>query len=141
MALSVVLDTNVLIAALRSKRGASYLVLSRVGGGEFELDLSVPLVLEYEEVAKRDSRALGLTHAEIDDVIDYLCAIGHHRRIHFLWRPVLRDAQDDMVLELAVEAGSDCIITHNIRDFAGADRFGVRVLTPIAFLKSIGVIP
>ncbi len=139
MAPSIVLDTNVLIAALRSSRGASFQLLSRVGGEEFQIDLSVPLVLEYEEVAKRDARAMGLSHGDIDDIIDYLCAVGHHRRIHFLWRPVLRDAQDDMVLELAVEAASDCIVTHNVRDFEGAAQFGVRVLTPSAFLKRIGV--
>ncbi len=138
---SIVLDTNVLIAALRSNRGASFQLLSRVGGDEFQIDLSVPLVLEYEEVAKRDARVFGLTHDDIDDVIDYLCAVGQHHRIHFLWRPVLRDAQDDMVLELAVEAASDCIVTHNIRDFEGAARFGVRVLTPSTFLKRIGVAP
>jgi len=84
---------------------------------------------------------LGLSYGDIDDVVDYLCAVGHHRRIHFLWRPVLRDAQDDMVLELAVEAASDCIVTHNIRDFEGAARFGVRVLSPSAFLNWIGVAP
>ena len=138
---SIVLDTNVLIAGLRSRRGASYLLLSRVGGEEFELDLSVPLVLEYEEVAKRQARALGITYGEIDDVVDYLCAVGHHRQIHFLWRPVLRDPQDDMVLELAVEAGSDCIVTHNGRDFGGAAQFGIRVLSPLAFLRRIGVVP
>ena len=102
--------------------------------------MSVPLVLEYEEVAKRESRALGLTHAEIDEVLDYLCVVATHREIYFLWRPVLRDAADDMVLEVAVEAGCDIVVTHNVRDFAGAERFGVRVLTPGEVLRRIGVI-
>ena len=138
---SIVLDTNVLIAGLRSRNGASFQLLSLVGEAAFELNVSVPLVLEYEEVAKRESRALGLTHAEIDDVLDYLCAVATHREIYFLWRPVLRDAADDMVLEVAVEAGCDIVVTHNVRDFAGAERFGVRALTPGEFLKRIGVIP
>jgi putative PIN family toxin of toxin-antitoxin system len=138
---SIVLDTNVLIAGLRSRNGASFQLLSLVGESAFELNVSVPLVLEYEEVAKRESRALGLTHAEIDDVLDYLCAVATHREIYFLWRPVLRDAADDMVLEVAVEAGCDIVVTHNVRDFAGAERFGVRALTPGEFLKRIGVIP
>ena len=138
---SIVLDTNVLVAGLRSRNGASFQLLSLVGESAFELNVSVPLVLEYEEVAKRESRALGLTHAEIDDVLDYLCAVATHREIYFLWRPVLRDAADDMVLEVAVEAGCDIVVTHNVRDFAGAERFGVRALTPGEFLKRIGVIP
>ena len=138
---SIVLDTNVLIAGLRSRNGASFRLLSVIGDAKFELNVSVPLVLEYEEVAKREARALGLTHVEIDDVLDYLCAVAVHREIYFLWRPVLRDAADDMVLEVAVEAGCDFVVTHNVRDFAGAKRFGVRVVTPGEFLTRIGVLP
>ena len=138
---SVVLDTNVLIAGLRSRNGASFQLLALIGEGAFELNVSVPLVLEYEEVAKRNARALGLTHADIDDVLDYLCAVAAHREIYFLWRPVLRDASDDMLLEVAVEAGCDFVVTHNVRDFAGAERFGVQALTPGEFLKRIGVVP
>lgn len=141
MAPAIVLDTNVLIAALRSRQGASFQVLTRVGRGAFELNLSVPLVFEYEDVAKRQARALGLTHADVDDVLDYLCAQGQPRRIYFLWRPVLRDPKDDMVLELAVEAACDYIVTHNVRDFAGADRFGVQAVAPRDFLRRIGVVP
>lgn len=138
---SIVLDTNVLIAGLRSRNGASFRLLSLIGESAFELNVSVPLVLEYEEVAKRESRALGLTHAEIDDVLDFVCAVATHREIYFLWRPVLRDAADDMVLEVAVEAACDIVVTHNVRDFVGAERFGIRILTPGEFLKTIGVNP
>lgn len=140
MPASIVLDTNVLISGLRSRRGASYRILELVGGSEFKLNVSVPLVMEYEEVAKREARALGLTHADVDDLLDYLCTVANHREIYFLWRPVLRDASDDMVLELAVEAACDFIVTHNVRDFAGAETFGVRVVSPGAFLKRIGVL-
>ena len=133
----IVLDTSVLVAALRSQRGASYEVLARVGGAKFELSISVPLVLEYEAAAKAQARELGLTHADIDDVVDYLCSVAHHRQIFYLWRPVLRDPKDDMVLELAVEAGCEAIITHNLRDFSGAERFGIAVLTPGAFLQQL----
>jgi putative PIN family toxin of toxin-antitoxin system len=133
----VVLDTSVLIAGLRSRRGASFAVLSRIGGAAFELNVSVPLVLEYEAAVKAQARELGLTHAEIDDVVDYLCAVARHRQVFYLWRPVLRDPTDDMVLEVAVAAGCDSIITHNVRDFAGAEQFGVRVVTPGAFLQQL----
>ena len=88
-----------------------------------------------------EARAIGLTYAEVDDVLDYICAVATHREIYFLWRPVLRHGADDMVLEVAVEAGCEFVVTHNVRDFAGAERFGVRALRPGEFLKRIGALP
>ena len=138
MAVQIVLDTSVLIAGLRSRRGASFRLLSLIGGTAFELSVSVPLVLEYEAAAKAQARELGLSQADIDDVLDYLCAVAHRRAIFYLWRPMLRDPQDDMVLEVAVEAGCEYLVTHNVRDFAGAEQFGIQVIRPGAFLKRIG---
>lgn len=136
----VVLDTNVLVAALRSRRGASFALLSRVGtpGAGFDIHVSVPLVFEYEAVLRRHAAALGLGHDDVDDTLDYLCAVAAHHRIYFLWRPVLRDPRDDMVLEVAVEARADRIVTFNVRDFAGAERFGVKVVTPRELLRTLG---
>ena len=134
----VVTDTCVFVSALRSSRGASYRMLSLVGTGAFDIALSVPLVLEYEDAAKRLGDATGLSHADIDDVIDYLCSVAHLQEIHFLWRPVLRDPRDDHVLELAFEAGCELIVTHNIRDFAGSEQFGVPVVRPGELLRRIG---
>ena len=134
----IVVDTNVFISALRSTRGASYRLLMMIGKADFEIAVSVPLVLEYEDVAKRMLAEIGLGAADVDDVIDYLCAAAHRREIHFLWRPFLNDPRDDHVLELAVEAGCEAIVTHNVRDFHGADQFGIRVLGPAEFLESIG---
>jgi predicted nucleic acid-binding protein len=108
-----------------------------VGLGRFEIALSVPLVLEYEDVAKRLASSVGLKQADIDVVLDYLCSVADRRGIFFLWRPVLRDARDDMVLEVAVEAGCDHIVTHNVRDFDGADRYGIGVITPGEFLRRL----
>lgn len=138
MKLGVVLDTNVFISALRSKRGASHQVLRLIGKGKFDIELSVPLILEYEETAKRQSRQLGLTHAEIDDILDFVCRVGRHRKIHFLWRPQLRDSGDDMVLELAVAAEAEFIVTYNVRDYSGAEAFGARVIRPQTLLERIG---
>ena len=138
MAPRIVLDTNVLVAGLRSRRGASYRLLGLLDGGLFRSVLSVPLVLEYESAAKRQSRALGLTYADIDVVLDYLCSVSERREIFYLWRPYLRDPGDDMILELAIEAEAEFIVTHNVRDFTGAERFGVRVATPQSFLREIG---
>lgn len=119
-------------------RALTVRLLRLVGGDNFVLNLSVPLVVEYEDVTKRQSRALGLSHQDIDDVLDYLCSVAEHREIYFLWRPVLRDPRDDMVLELAVEASCDFIVTHNERDFVGAESFGIRIISPRDFLKRIG---
>ena len=101
----VVIDTNVVISGLRSRKGASFRILQMIGSAEFEIALSVPLALEYEEVAKRESAELGLTPADVDVLMEYWCSVAHLQDIHFLWRPVLRDIEDDHVLELAVEAG------------------------------------
>ncbi len=137
--LRIVLDTNVFVTALRSRHGAGFRLLSQVDQGKFRLVLSVPLVLEYEDVAKRQARALGLRHSDIDDILDYVCSIGEHRRIYFLWRPLLPDPRDDLVLELAVEAQADASITYNVRDFELARTFGLEVLTPQQFLRRLEV--
>ena len=133
----IVLDTNVLVAALRPSRGASK-VLSEVGTGRFDISISVPLVLEYEDALKR--QAVDLPHLnvrDVDDLLDFLCRVGQRQRVFYLWRPALRDPNDDLVLELAVAARSDAIVTHNLRDFRGADQFGIEVLSPREFLAQL----
>jgi len=112
-----------------------------IGGTEFEIALSVPLVLEYESAAKRMASETGLSSGDVDDILDYLCSVAHLQEIHFLWRPVLKDPGDDHVLELAVEAECDVIITHNTRDFVGCEDFGVKAMTPGEFLREIGGAP
>lgn len=135
----VVLDTNVLIAGLRSRRGASFRLLAILGRrADIRLHLSVPLVLEYEAAAKARTHELGLKPEDIDDVVDYLCSIAALHEIFYLWRPVLRDPKDDMVLELAAAAGCDTIVTYNKMDFVGAERFGIMLETAKEFLHRIG---
>ena len=134
----VVLDTNVPEAALRSRRGASFVLLSQVGTGRFEIALSVPLVFEYEEVLMRQAGVMDRDPVAVANLLDYLCAVGKRQPIFYLWRPCLPDARDDMVLELAVAAGCDAIVTHNRRHFAPAFPFGIRVLSPAEFLDEIG---
>lgn len=132
------LDTNVLVAGLWSREGASFRLLELARRGRVEPALSVPLVLEYEMVLKRRARELRLAPADIDAVLDWLCAIGHQQRIHFLWRPTLRDPRDELVLELAVAAGCHQIVTFNRKDFVGAERLGVQALTPAELLRQMG---
>ncbi len=134
----IVIDTNVFISALRSRRGASYRLFMLLGGKQFEISVSVPLILEYEDAAKRLGREFGLTHADIEDILDYVCSVADLREIHFLWRPILKDPQDDQVLELAVESSAKFIVTYNRRDFVGAEKFGIKVITPNGFLEKIG---
>lgn len=71
----------------------------------------------------------------VDDVLDFVCSVAYHQAIFFLWRPALRDPGDDMVLELAVAAGADFVVTFNTRDFAGSERFGLRVVRPGELLR------
>jgi putative PIN family toxin of toxin-antitoxin system len=137
----IVLDTNVLFAGLYSRLGASYRILELILEGRVRPALSVPLVLEYEMVLKRQAGALGMTARDIDAVLDYLCRVGDQHLIHFLWRPTLRDPRDEMLLELAVAAGCSNIVTHNVRDFTGAELYGVVPLPPPDYLRRLGEQP
>ena len=134
---NIVIDTNVLYSALRSNKGASFKLIELIGTGKFDLSLSVPLLLEYEEVLKR-SELGGLTEADIDSLLNYICKVADKRDIYYLWRPFLKDPKDDMILELAFESGSNYIITYNLNDFNGIHRFGIEAIPPKVFLERIG---
>jgi putative PIN family toxin of toxin-antitoxin system len=137
----VVIDTNVLVAGLRSRRGSAFRLLSLVGMGRFDIHLSVPLVFEYEDVLLRELPRLQVTRAAVEALIDFHCAVATPHPIFFLWRPFLRDPKNDMILELAVKAGCEFIVTYNARDFVGVEQFGIRTIEPGAFLQHIGVPP
>jgi putative PIN family toxin of toxin-antitoxin system len=138
----VVIDTNIIVSALRSQRGASALLLSMLGRGLFEVDISVPLALEYEDVLLRKRDELGLSANDVVELVDSLCAVARrHDRIYFKWWPMLPDERDEHILDLAVKAQCDAIITYNVRDFSGVERFGIRAIDPQTFLREIGVIP
>ena len=132
----IVLDTNILVAAFRSKRGASNALLSKVGTSIFEIALSVPLMFEYEDVLARPEFAFD--PMQVDAVLDYLAAVGVEQQIHFLWRPFLKDPKDDMVLELALNAKCSHVVTFNIKDFKGSQQFGIEAIAPKDFLALLG---
>ncbi|MCB1833646.1 MAG: putative toxin-antitoxin system toxin component, PIN family [Geminicoccaceae bacterium] len=135
-----VVDTNVLVAALRSRRGASNALLLRVLGGEATWLCSVPLFLEYEDVLMRAEFVLdtGHTRSALAVFLTDIAAIIRPVELNFLWRPQLVDPNDEMVLEAAVNGQADAIITFNTRDFSPeAQRFGVDLLTPAEALKRI----
>ena len=135
MSTQIILDTNVLVAAFKSSRGSSYRLLSLVDTGKFQLNVSTPLVAEYEEILRRETPYINAT-----DVVDYLCSIANRHKIFFLWRPVLKDPDDDFILELAVKCNA-IIVTWNIKDFKKAARFGINVMTPKEYLQQRGELP
>ena len=133
-------DTDVMVAAFRSQRGASRQILLAALARRFDLLLSVPLILEYEAVLNRPEHlaASGLISREVDRVLDDIAAVSKPVKLAFRWRPRLRDPNDDMVLETAVNGNADAIVTFNQRDFEEAKRgFGCAVLLPAAALQQI----
>lgn len=136
--LRVVFDTNVVIAAMLSRNGASFRILSLLGDPRFVFAISSTLLLEYEDVALRADPGVPLAPGAIDRILDRISELGYRPGIFFRLRPQLRDPGDDFILELAVAGGCTYIVTHNTRDFAGAERFGVRAISPAAFLRLIG---
>jgi putative PIN family toxin of toxin-antitoxin system len=130
--MKLALDTDVLVAAVRSRRGASRAWIGAILREEATLLLSVPLALQYEAVLTRPEQlaAAGTTVEQITALLDALCAVCKPVEISFLWRPVLRDANDEMVLEAAVNGQADRLLTFNERDFAGAGQLGVTVERP-----------
>ena len=134
----VVLDTSVLVAAARSKSGASYALVSSIPSSEFQLCLSVSLYMEWQQVLTRDENlSPGRTVEDTINYLRYLAGQSHLQEIHFLWRPFLRDANDDMVLELAFAAGCSYMVTHNLKDFRGSEQLGVTAISPREFLNLI----
>lgn len=135
----IVIDTNVLISALKSKQGASHKLLLTLPDGIFIPNVSVPLFIEYESVAKRTKLISHLKIDDIDSILDYFLRKSSIRKIFYLWRPFLKDPKDDLVLEVAVESQSKYIITFNKKDFKGCDKFGIKVVTPQEFIKIRGI--
>jgi putative PIN family toxin of toxin-antitoxin system len=132
----IVIDTNVIISALKSNRGASHLLLQLFGTGKFIHNISVALAIEYETVIKR--LLPNLDEQKINYLLDYICAVSQHIKIYYLWRPHLRDPKDDMVLELAVASESDFIVTYNVKDFRLVSDFGIKIITPRELLLLMG---
>lgn len=133
-----VLGTSVLVAGLRSNRGASFQILRAVRAGDIRIAVSVALVLEYESVILRPGLVPGFTADEHRRIVDGLCQLADHQQVFFAWRPFLPDPDDDLVLELAVAASAKFVITHNISDFRGSESMGVRAITPATTLNMIG---
>lgn len=136
--IGVVIDTNILVSALRSDMGASYALISKLPSQKFQFSISVPLYLEYQAVLTRKEHMTGAsTREEILAFLRYFCKIAYRQKIFYLWRPWLRDQKDDMVLELAVASKCQYIITYNLKDFSNIQKFGIEAITPKNFLSTI----
>jgi putative PIN family toxin of toxin-antitoxin system len=136
----VVLDTSVVVAALRTRAGAGNAVLRLVANRRLVPLATPPLFLEYEDVLKRPEQRIahGLTLEMVDDFLAELAALLEPVEVRFLWRPQVRDPSDEMVLEAAINGRADALVTYNIRDFAVAgERFAVLVLRPPELLKMV----
>ena len=131
------MDTNVLFAGLYSSTGTSFQILKLLNAGEIKLVISTTLLFEYEDVLKREQTILALSHKQVDIVLDNLCALSRFQKIYFLWRPYLKDPKDDHVLEVAVASKTKTIVTHNLKDFSGVGKFGIKAITPGSYLEVI----
>ena len=137
MPLQLVIDTNVLVAGLRSRRGAAFRLLSILNDARWQVNVSVALVLEYEEVLKRESVALHLSYEDIDAVVNALVSISNRRAIPYSWRPMSYDADDDFLIELALNVKADHIITYDLRHLRVLKELGFSVVTPREFLELV----
>jgi len=135
--LRAVLDTSVIVAAFRSRRGASNALLIQVAKGTVRPIVTTALFLEYEDVLKRAEQRLatGMSEEDVDRVLAALASACEPVEVHFRWRPQLADPADEFVLEAAVNGSADALVTHNVRDFKrAAASFGLTVMTPQQFL-------
>lgn len=135
----IVIDTNVILSAFQSSKGKSFELISKIGEGDFDFAVSVPLVLEYEAILKNHLDRAIFTDSDIDDFIDYICAVGVRTKIFYLWRPYLKDPFDDHILEVTIQSNAQAVVTFNKKDFREAENLGVRILTPKEFLEELEV--
>src|SRR5258708_6001939 len=131
--MKVVLDTDVIVAGMRSPGGASAEILRKARQGRVTLLVSVPLAVENEAICSEAEHRLaaGLSEREVEIFLDGVVAMSEPVKTHFLWRPQLRDPGDEMVLEAAVNGRADALGTFNVRGFGTVPaRFGIEVMGP-----------
>ena len=136
--LQIILDTNILVAAFRSRRGAANFLLDKLDDSRWQVNVSTPLLLEYEDVLKRGEMKNFISETDVDLFLDGICSIADNHEIFYLWRLLAKDPNDAFILELAVRVNADFIITYNKKDFPAATDFGVKLVTPKEFLQFVG---
>ena len=136
--IKIILDTNILVAAFRSKRGAANLLLDKLADSRWQVNVSTALLLEYEDVLKRPEMNNFILETDVDIFLNGLCKISECHDIFYLWRLLAKDPNDAFILELAVRVNADFIITYNKKDFPAAADFGIKLVTPKEFLQFTG---
>lgn len=137
----VVIDTNILVAATRSRTGASRKLLALLPSDKFQPAMSVTHYLEYLDVmTRKENIPVGLTDKDMIGFVREILSYSHKQGIYFTWRPSLKDADDDFVLELAIASQSEYIITFNEKDFRNIELFGIEVISPSLFLKYLNLL-
>lgn len=132
----IVLDTSVLVAAARSRNGASFKIVSMLPTPEIEIALTVAVYTEWQAVMTRpENLPPGATPDDALAFLRYLASIAHLQDVHFLWRPFSRDPDDDMIVECAVASGCEYILTHNVKDFRRVEELKVQAITPAELLN------
>ena len=135
----LVLDTNVVVAAFRSRRGASSVLLRRTEAGTIRMLCSTALLLEYEAVLGRAAirEATGHSLRDVERIVDAVAAVAEPVEVRFRTRPLLHDPNDEIVIEAASNGRADAIVTHNVKDFAPAQTLGIDIATPAEILRRL----
>ena len=136
----IVIDTNVILAGLLSNKGASYKLLTILNDQRFQINVSATLVFEYEEILKREQQQIDLNNEDIDNIINGICNLANHHEIFYIWRPLVKDKNDDFLIDLAFKCQANFIISYNQRDLKPIEKFGIFILTPKQFLRLLGEI-
>jgi putative PIN family toxin of toxin-antitoxin system len=130
-----IVDTNVLVSGLRSRQGSSFRLIQRVAEGSIVPAVTVPLVLEYEDALSRSGLLPAHSAAEIGDFVDWWVSVSRAHAVNFLWRPLLPDPKDDLLLEAAIAAGAKHIVTFNLRHLEPCLKLGITPILPADYLN------
>ncbi len=136
--LQIIIDTNIFVAAFRSQKGVANLLLQKLKDIRWQVNVSTPLLLEYEDVLKRPEMKEFISETDVDIFLNGVCSIADYHEIYYLWRLLAKDPNDSFLLELAVKANAEFIITYNPKDFPAAASFGIKLVTPKEFLQFVG---
>lgn len=136
----VILDTNVIVAALRSQAGASFRLLMTIGHAQWQSVVTPALMYEYEDVVRRPGQVPGLSENDISAILDLLYQRSHRQLVYLSWRPLSQDPGDDLVLEAAIAGSCDFVVSFDERHLRPAREFGIEILKPVELLRLIGEI-
>jgi putative PIN family toxin of toxin-antitoxin system len=135
--MNIVIDTNVIISGVKSRRGASFKIISQLNQNLFRFHISPALLFQYEASLKHSDFKSVWSDEEIDEFLDLICFFGIKHNVLLRYRPLLPDANDEFVAELAINAHADHIVTYNVSDFEPLHKFGITALTPQSFLQRL----